>query len=70
MPRSGYLATLCDSSGAELVGADGRVYCDGRFNLSRKIDSARKYRELFRAHFPHKFAFWTHVKIQGKVYPL
>ena len=55
------LAALCDENGNTMLGSDGYVHVDGRYNIHNQIDQAREYRERFKEHFPYKYESMTHV---------
>jgi hypothetical protein len=55
------IAVLCDATGKTLPGSDGYIRVDGRQRLATQIETARRYREGFRQHFPYQYDTWTHV---------
>ena len=56
-------AILCDSTGKPLLGSDGNIWIDKRYGKARIRQTVSEYRERFRAHFPDKYAYWTHFGI-------
>lgn len=56
--------TLCNDKGETMCGTDGHVSIDGRFGLYRLIGACWDYRASFKKNFPHKYQYWTHVKIE------
>jgi hypothetical protein len=54
-------AILCDGTGRDTLGSDGKIPIDGRLNQASALDVCRRYRNRYRKHFPHKVARWTHV---------
>jgi hypothetical protein len=42
--------------GEELLGSDGLMFIDGRYNLGSQINAVKQRNERFKKNFPHKVA--------------
>ena len=64
--------TLCNNKGETMCGTDGHLNIDGRYGLIRTLNECYMYRERFKANFPHKYQYWTHVLLNrtGRIIPL
>ncbi len=65
--------TLCNFEGNSVLGSDGHIPVDGRFNLIRVRADVVEYRERYRKHFAWKAGFWTHFYFDsqpGKLYSI
>lgn len=56
-------AILTNDKGISVLGSDGIVPLDGRWNLETIKKNVQEYRERYKKNFLHKYEYWTHFGI-------